>query len=127
MARILAVDDDAIFLEMLCDILEEKTHEVVTAPDGLVALDIFKENKFDLVICDLIMPKKDGAELIEEIKRTSPDVKIIAITGMSDFFSSSTRMYAIESLGADRILDKPFRLKELLKAVDEVLNIKDAS
>ena len=127
MARILAVDDNAIFLEMLCDVLKEKEHEVFTASDGSAALDIFKKDTFDLVICDLVMPKLDGAELIEEIKRTSPNMKVIAITGMSELLPTSTGLDARDNLGADKILDKPVSLQELLETVDKLLNAKDTS
>jgi len=122
MARILAVDDNAIFLEMLCDVLKEKAHEVITASNGAAALDIFIKNTFDLVICDLIMPEKDGSELIADIRRITPEIKIIAITGMSDMLPTTIGKNATDKLGADKILDKPVSLTDLLSTVDELLN-----
>jgi two-component system response regulator SaeR len=122
MARILAVDDNAIFLEMLCDVLKENDHEIFTASDGSAALDIFYNNTFDLIICDLVMPKMDGTVLIEEIKRNSPEMRIIAITGMSDMLPDAISKDTPEKLGVDKILDKPVSLQELLETVDKLLN-----
>ena len=127
MARILAVDDNTIFLEMLCDVLKENAHDVFTASDGEAALEIFHNNKFDLIICDLVMPKIDGTALIEKIKRNSPEMKIIAITGMSDILPTTISKDTPEKIGADKILDKPVSLQELLETVDKLLNAEDSS
>ena len=122
MANILIVDDNDRFLEMLRCFLENKAHEVSSATDGSTALDIFNEKEFDLVICDLIMPKKDGMELVMEIKQASPDTKIIAMSAGSNCLPGSTYLEVSKCLGADYVLDKPFRNRELLEAVDELIN-----
>lgn len=125
MANILIVDDNDQFLEMLRSILETKAHEVSSATDGSTALDIFSEKEFDLVICDLIMPRKDGMELVMEIKQMSPDTKIIAMSAGTTCLPGSTYLQVSKCLGADYILDKPFRNNELLTAVDELICNKD--
>ena len=127
MTNILVVDDNVQFLEMLCSTLESKEYTVSSAPDGATALTLFNDKDFDLVICDLIMPKKDGMELVMEIKQVSPDTKIIAMSAGSNCLPGSTYLEVSKCLGADYILDKPFRNRELLEAVDELINNKGES
>ena len=127
MANILVVDDNVQFLEMLRSTLESKEYTVSSAPDGAAALNIFNEKDFDLVICDLIMPKKNGMELVMEIKQTSPDTKIIAMSAGSNCLPGFTYLEVSKCLGADYVLDKPFRNRELLEAVDELINNKEES
>ena len=67
MAKILVIDDENSIRNTLQEILEYEKHEVVLAEDGIQGLEIFDNDKFDIVLCDIKMPKMDGLEVIEKI------------------------------------------------------------
>jgi CheY-like chemotaxis protein len=73
MKRILVIDDDEQFRMMLRAMIEREGYEVAEAPDGEVGLNLQTENKFDLIITDIIMPNKEGIALIMELKKDYPD------------------------------------------------------
>ena len=81
MARILIIDDDGPVRLILRKALEGDGYEVLDASNGKVGIELFKEERADLIICDLIMPEKDGIETIKEFARDFPELKIIAISG----------------------------------------------
>ncbi|MDN5941205.1 MAG: response regulator [Nitrospira sp.] len=122
MPRILVTDDDASVRRMVCRTLELAGFIVDEAPDGKVGLALFKKNPANLAVVDLFMPEKDGIETIMELKRTQPDVKIIAMTdgGQSGLISLG---FAALALGADRVLSKPFQHEALLNTVLELLSM----
>lgn len=123
MASILLVDDDEFVRGILRKALISVGHEVEEAPDGKVALAAYRRQPSDLVITDLVMPEKDGLEMIRELRRLDPAVKIIAMSGggrmvaPAQLYLESARIF-----GAVRILAKPFNAPALLKAVSEVLS-----
>ena len=119
MARILIIEDTQEEREMLQKMLGTQGHEVVGAPNGEEGLAAYREKPVDLVITDILMPKKDGVETIRELREEDPDIKVIAITGARGKFN---RLPAAENVGADRTLMKPFMMAELLDAVREVLD-----
>ncbi len=80
MERILVIDDDHHILMMIKKMLERADFEVELASNGNEGLELFKSIPIDLVICDIIMPEKEGLETIMELKQDFPDVKIIAIS-----------------------------------------------
>ncbi len=118
--RILVVDDETQVRAVIRQMLERAQYEVVEAPDGKVALWLFKENPVDLIITDLIMPEREGLEVIEELRKDYPDTKIIAISGGG---LGDKRQYLdmAKKFGADSTLAKPFEKKELLDAVKAAL------
>jgi DNA-binding response OmpR family regulator len=126
MARILIVDDDIQVRKMLCKALERAGYETVAAPDGKVAMRLFRENPADLVITDLIMPEKEGIETIMELRRDFPQVKIIAISG-GGIIEAEKYLYIAEKSGAQLTLAKPFTLRELLEAVQSLLEEREKS
>ena len=77
MARILIIDDDDRFRDMLQDMMERNGYEVVSASDGKEGIDLYRKEPTDLVITDIIMPNKEGVETMFELQRDFPDVKII--------------------------------------------------
>ena len=79
--KILLVDDEETILETYALLLGEKGYSVVTAENGIKALEEFSRNAFDLVITDLAMPGGDGFKLLEEIKGRSPQTPVIVFTG----------------------------------------------
>jgi CheY-like chemotaxis protein len=126
MARILIVEDNKMQREMVRELLEYAGHNVREALDGIVALHILCNDKktYDVVITDLIMPNKNGMELIADIRRDYPGIKIVVVSGGDEKFSASSYLRASKNMGADHVLSKPFRNQELLKVIDEVLAAK---
>ncbi len=118
--RILVVDDEEQMRAMIRKMLENAGYEVMEAPDGNVALWLFKEKSADLIISDLIMPEKEGLETIMELKQDFPDVKIIAISGGGQG-DKGQYLDMAKKIGADSTLAKPFEQDELLKAVEALL------
>lgn len=109
---ILLVDDEQTFIEGLEYNLKKEGYRVVTASDGVQAMECAKAEQPDLVILDLMMPHKDGLEVCRELRRTSM-VPIIILTAKD---SELDTVLALE-FGADDYLVKPFRLRELLARV----------
>ncbi len=118
--RVLVVDDEEQVRTIIRQILESSRYEVIEAPDGKVALWLFKEKPADLIITDLIMPEKEGLETIEELRKDYPDVKIIAISG-GGLGDKGHYLDMAKKIGADNTLAKPFQKEELLYAVKEAL------
>ena len=120
MARILFIDDDEQTLDLFGQILKGAGHEVIMARDGVTGIALYRKNPTDLIITDIMMPVKDGMEVISELKRDFPQVKIIAISGTGreerrEFFFDVSRI-----LGAKRTFEKPIDPAELLQAIREL-------
>ena len=121
MARILVIEDDDQMRGMLRQMLERSGYEVIDAPDGKVGMNLYSEKRADLIITDVVMPEKDGIETIMELRRGSPAVKIIAISG-GGRIGPEDHLLVAKGLGAQYTFIKPFELKELLKAVSALLS-----
>jgi len=121
MVRILVMDDNDCFREMVCTFLERVGYEIVVARDGKEGVDLYRKEPTDLVIADVNMPEKSGPEVIFELQKDFPGVKIIAISGGSDESEGYLRDIAAIS-DVKHIFTKPFDMIELLQAVKELLN-----
>lgn len=120
MANILVVDDNIAFLEIQTEYLRRAGHEVTPATNGIEAMNRVDSQRFDLVITDLIMPDKEGVQVIMELRKKHPGIRIIAMSGggrvnAEDYLAIARR------LGATKTLSKPFTGEELLGAVSEVM------
>src|SRR6478672_3755092 len=111
--RILVVEDEEHILEALKMNLELEDYEVVTATNGNKALQLFGEQRFNLVILDVMMPELDGFEVCEKIRLENMDVPILFLTAKGD---SADRVRGLK-IGGDDYLTKPFNLEELLLRV----------
>ena len=116
---VLVIDDEAIVRLTLARMLEAAGYRVLNAANGTEGLQVFAREHVDLVICDIIMPDKEGIETIGAIRCKNRTVKIIAMsgggrTGSDDFLEKAAR------LGADRTLSKPFGREELKSALRDV-------
>lgn len=120
MARILLADDSEDFVVVLREFLVRAGHEVITASNGIEALEAVGQSAFDLLITDIVMPEKEGLETITEMRRRAPSMKIIAISG-GGRLGARDYLAAARVLGASATLPKPFVREDLLKAVDSVL------
>jgi len=121
-ARILVIDDDAVFRASLRGLLEGTGHSVV-APAWVEELRQLRRENFDLAICDLRTPGSDGLDALDEIMRTFPDTPIIATAGRAALGSRAEAAQSERSLrvarerGADYALLKPFDIEEFLALV----------
>ena len=120
MATILIVDDDPDVLKMLGSCLERAGHQVSRATDGEVGLSQFHRVRPQLVITDLIMPNKEGLELIMSLNQEKSRPQIIAISGGGKLAPESYLPLA-DKIGADAILEKPFLPSTLLAMVGRLL------
>jgi len=120
MAQILIIDDEDQVRALFRRALEQAGHEVVTAPDGNAGCKLYRQHPSDMVICDIIMPDKDGLETIIDLRRTFPTVKIIAISG-GGRVSSADYLDMAHKFGADLILEKPVTPQALARAVDRLI------
>jgi len=118
--RILVIDDDEQMRVLLQQAMQWAGFEVVAAENGRQGQQLFEEQPADLIITDLIMPEQEGLETIRILKQEYPTVKIIAISGGGRIGPEAYLPAAME-LGADRIFTKPFDVKELISAVQELL------
>ncbi len=112
-ARILVADDEENILEAIKINLELEDYEVITAVSGSEALSKFKEQRFNLVILDVMMPNVDGFEVCEKIRLEDSDTPILFLTAKD---TSIDRIKGLK-LGADDYITKPFNLEELLLRV----------
>jgi len=117
--RILIVDDEKDMLTLLKRIISEETdHHVTTDSDPLDALNLFKNELFDLVITDLKMPKMDGMSLLKEMKKIRPDISVVIITA---YATIETAVLAVQQ-GAYDYITKPFKRERILLTIDKVLS-----
>ncbi len=116
-ARILIVDDEEQIRRVLRRKLEQCGYEVDEASDGNVAIRKASEQHYDLVIADIIMPERDGLEVIMHLRRHQADVKVIAVSAPSNHLY----LDSAKAFGASRTFSKPFELAEIERAVHEIL------
>ena len=119
MARILVVDDAAITRTMLRSILEKAGHGVEEAPDGDVAMGMFRERHFDAAFVDIFMPGKEGLATIREMLELRPGFPVVAMSAGSTFTDTETLGWA-RSYGAGYALPKPLRAEAVLDTLRQI-------
>jgi DNA-binding response OmpR family regulator len=119
-ACILIVEDEALVLKTVRIVLEHAGHVVFGARDGQECEDVLKVARPDVVVLDIFMPKRDGLEVIRELRRHGRECRILAISGGSRFDGSDPLALA-KGLGADATLRKPFEPEELLRLLNDLL------
>lgn len=117
---LLVVDDEPIALENLEFTLKKENYNVLTATNGLEALNLFNTNSVDLVVTDLKMQKMSGIQLLEEVNKIAPQTKFIITTG---YATVETAVDAMKK-GAAHYLPKPVKLETLRQTVKELLDQK---
>jgi CheY-like chemotaxis protein len=120
MKTILVIDDNEIVLKLIRDLLEEAGFRVLEANDGKKGLSLYYSNYPSLVITDIVMPEKDGLEVIMELNRQLPRPKIIALSG-GGRLGSDTYLDLAEQLGANQVVEKPFKITEFIEVVNELI------
>jgi CheY-like chemotaxis protein len=117
--RILVIDDDFNVRSVICDSLADCGYEVEQASNGELGLDMMKKRMPDLLITDIIMPYRDGIEVILEVRQKYPGLKVLAISG-GGRVKTGDYLGIAQRLGSDEILRKPFDMKDLEKAVERL-------
>ncbi|MEY2868550.1 MAG: hypothetical protein RIR01_1005 [Bacteroidota bacterium] len=122
MSKILIIEDEAAIRRVLAKILSEENdaYQVEEAEDGFSGYEKIKNNDFDLVLCDIKMPKMDGVELLEEVKKIKPEIPMVMISGHGDMETAIQAM----RLGAFDYISKPPDLNRLLNTVRNALDRK---
>ncbi|MFM2231106.1 MAG: Transcriptional regulatory protein ZraR [Bacteroidota bacterium] len=122
MAKILIIEDEAAIRRVLTRILSEESeaYQVEEAEDGALGLEKIKSTDYDLVLCDIKMPKMDGEELLEAVKKIKPEIPIVMISGHGDMETAINTM----RLGAFDYISKPPDLNRLLNTVRNALDRK---
>ncbi len=113
MKKILIIDDERSIRNALKEILEYEKYQIDLAEDGEVGFQMFTDNEYDLILSDIKMPKMDGIELLEAIKKQNPEQMVILITGHGDV---ETAVSALKK-GAYDFIQKPLDLNRLLVTV----------
>jgi len=118
MAAILVIDDERSIRNTLKEVLEYENHQIDLAEDGLIGLSKIKENHYDIVLCDIKMPKMDGLEVLEKIFQITFDVQVIMISG------HGTVDAAVEAIkkGAYDFIEKPLDLNRLLITIRNAMD-----
>lgn len=121
MAEILLVDDDSQVLKVFTAYLEKAGHVITTAANGAEGMKLLDSRNFDLVITDILMPERDGFELMFSMRIQPDRPKIIAVSGGSPSLGHDYVLGVAKTIAADRILQKPVDFETLTQAVREVL------
>ena len=124
MASILVIDNDRQTRNLIRDILEPMGHEVREAGDGEEGLVQYVTRPSDLVLTDILMPKRDGISFLQKLIEEFPLAKVIVMSGEAKFVNSCNILHIAKRLGAKECLEKPFDIQTLRDLVDQVLSDK---
>ena len=119
---ILMIDDNEQLRDLLRAALTKLGYEVTSASNGAEAIEAIAKMPFDVVITDLLMPEKDGIEVIGELRRRQPQARIVAMSG-GGRGSREHYLQTAKGLGAHALLGKPFSVTELSAALDTALAV----
>lgn len=111
---ILVVDDELLIRDLLYDFFNNQGWQIVVAENGEKALELLKNQSFDLVLSDIKMPQLDGLRLTARLRETHPDLPVILMTG---FPSVESAVEALRAKAEDYVI-KPFNINQLFKLID---------
>ncbi|KAB8152501.1 response regulator [Kordia sp. TARA_039_SRF] len=123
MSKILVIEDESAIRRVLVKILSEENdaYQVSEAEDGLAGIELIKKEDYDLVLCDIKMPKMDGVEVLEAAKKIKPEIPFVMISGHGDLDTAVNTM----RIGAFDYISKPPDLNRLLNTVRNALDRKE--
>ncbi len=116
MKKILLVDDDKDFLYATNELLKNRNYAVYTAESFNEAMSILEKHSIDIIVSDIIIPDHDGFELIMQVRRLYPEIKIIAMSGGGKI-DKDTYLKMAKGMSADATIAKPFRIDDLVIAI----------
>ncbi len=117
MATLLLIEDEESIREGLRDRLVSEGYQVIDAPNGRIGVDLFRRHRPDAVITDILMPEKDGLEVIMEVRKERPGQCIIAMSAGKTPGLDLDVLNIAKKLGASYTLEKPFDVSSLLTAI----------
>jgi YesN/AraC family two-component response regulator len=117
MKRILIVDDNQMMRKLIRNLFLNENLEIEEAANGIEGLEMARQQHIDLIITDIIMPKMEGIELIMNLRRDFPDIKIIAISGGKPYY-----LYMAKKLGIENIFTKPLNHRHFLDTVKKIIH-----
>jgi CheY-like chemotaxis protein len=120
MAKILVIDDEPSILIMIKKMLEREGHVIDIAANGREGIELFEMNRHDLIITDIIMPQKEGLEIILELRKKHPKLKIVAISG-GGRIGPEGYLPSAKLFGADLVFQKPLIKNEFIEAISKLL------
>ena len=123
MSKILIIEDESAIRRVLKKIISEEndSYNVEEAEDGLQGIEKIKSKDYDLILCDIKMPKLDGVEVLEKAKKIKPEIPIVMISGHGDLDTAVNTM----RLGAFDYISKPPDLNRLLNTIRNALDKKE--
>ena len=121
MAKLLIIDDDAQFRAFMEEALTDSGYEVYTAENGVLGLECVNREQPDIVITDIVMPEKEGVEVILELKQAGDSVPVIAMSG-GNLGNSNSYLHMAKKLGAAAVIAKPFQLEDLIAEINKILD-----
>jgi two-component system cell cycle response regulator CpdR len=120
MIRILLAEDDEAMRLYLARSLERVGYHVTSVDRGTAAVPLLEQERFDLLLTDIVMPEMDGIELAQRAAEISPDVRVMFITGFA-----AVALKAGRRTPEAKVLSKPFHLKDLVMEVDRMFQSED--
>lgn len=124
MLKILVVDDEPSVRYMVKEMIEPVGYDVIEAANGVEASNICKEVPVDLIVTDIVMPDKNGIDLIMELKKEYPNIPVIAISGGGGITGRYDYLEIARLVGAKNILKKPFTMEEVCLLISNALEDK---
>ena len=121
MTSILVIDDDPEIRTYVREILEAEGHEIREAKNGVEGIKTHRKSPADLILCDILMPEKDGLETVRELHREFPSLKIVAMSGDSPWKTAFDFLAMAKTFGAGASIHKPISPKTLLSTIREIL------
>ena len=122
MIRILLAEDDRVMREYLTRALERSGYSVAAVDRGTAAIPLLQDERFDLLLTDIVMPEMDGIELAQKASEMVPDLRVMFITGFA-----AVTLKAGKSMPQARVLSKPFHLRDLVLEIDRMFQTGSAS
>jgi two-component system cell cycle response regulator CpdR len=122
MIRILLAEDDNAMRQYLERALERAGYSVASVDRGTAALPLLEQERFDLLLTDIVMPEMDGIELAQRAGAIAPDMRVMFITGFA-----AVTLKAGKAVPQAKVLSKPFHLRDLVLEVDRLFDIGSAS
>jgi two-component system cell cycle response regulator CpdR len=122
MIRILLAEDETGMREYLTRALQRSGYSVTAVDRGTAALPLIENERFDLLLTDIVMPEMDGIELAQRASKIAPGMRVMFITGFA-----AVTLKANQAMPDARVLSKPFHLRELVLEVDRMFQLESVS
>jgi len=126
MARILVIDDDALFSALMRRALEQRGHYVALAVDAKSGRESLKGQEFDALVCDILLPDETGLHILRDARNATPGVALVAISGgkVGGRGAHNDVLHLAQTLGVDAIVKKPFELSSFVATVEGAMTKK---